>query len=134
MDTMEITFPGGKKVTAAYRGFTIDTDQPPEEGGDGSAPEPYDLVPAALGTCTGIYLLSFCTERGIDTRGLTLRLTPQKNERTHLFERIGIEIGLPPDFPEKYTSAIARVAQMCTVKRGFDQPPECDVVVKRREA
>jgi putative redox protein len=133
MDQMIITFPGGKRVDAAYRGFTVRTDQPPEEGGEGSAPEPYDLLPAALGTCTGVYLQAFCAERGIDPRGLTLTLAPVKNEQTHLFERITVTIGLPPGFPPKYAAAVARVAGMCTVKRSLAQPPECDIVVQSHD-
>ncbi len=38
---MKISFPGGKKVDADYKGFTIKTDQPRHEEGDGSAPEPF---------------------------------------------------------------------------------------------
>ncbi len=34
---MEINFPGGKKVDAIYKGFTIKTDQPEHEGGEGTA-------------------------------------------------------------------------------------------------
>jgi len=51
---MEITFPGGKKVNSTYKGFTVETDQPKDEGGDGSAPEPYDLFLSSIGTCTGV--------------------------------------------------------------------------------
>jgi putative redox protein len=47
---MEISFPGGQKVDAQYSGFTIHTDQPVEDGGDGSAPTPFSLFLASLGT------------------------------------------------------------------------------------
>ncbi len=57
--TMEIVFPGNKKVNARYRGFTIETDQAREEGGDGSAPEPFDLFLSSMGTCAGIYVVYF---------------------------------------------------------------------------
>lgn len=33
---MRICFPGGKRVNATYKGFTIKTDQPVESGGEGS--------------------------------------------------------------------------------------------------
>ena len=64
---MEIVFPAGKKVNALYRGFTIETDQPENGGGDGSAPSPFDLFLASIGTCVGFYVLSFCHERSIPT-------------------------------------------------------------------
>jgi putative redox protein len=51
--TMEITFPGNKKVNSTYKGYTVQTDQPVAEGGDGTAPEPFDLFLSAIGTCAG---------------------------------------------------------------------------------
>lgn len=41
--TMQVVFPGGKRVNALYKGFTIETDQSREGGGGGAAPEPFDL-------------------------------------------------------------------------------------------
>lgn len=64
--------PRRKKVNAIYKGFTVDTDQPKAEGGDGSTPEPYNLFLASIGTCAGIYVLYFCHERGIDTAALKM--------------------------------------------------------------
>ena len=40
MSTMTVRFPGGKRVDAEYGGFTIRTDQPPQGGGEGTAPPP----------------------------------------------------------------------------------------------
>ena len=56
---MEIYFPGNKRVYANYGGFTIETDQPARGGGDDSAPAPFDLFLASIGTCAGIYALNF---------------------------------------------------------------------------
>ena len=127
---MDISFPGGKKVNATYKGFTVATDQPKDEGGDGSAPEPYDLVLASLGTCAGVYVLYFCDERKIDTTGLKMNLQAEKNEKTHLFEEIRIQIELPAGFPEKYKRAVVRAAELCTVKRSFVHPPNFTVTAE----
>jgi len=54
---MEVFFPDGKKVNSTYKGFTVKTDQAKNEGGDGTAPEPYDLFPAYIGTCAGVYVV-----------------------------------------------------------------------------
>ena len=48
---LTVTFPGGKKVNAEFKGFTIKTDQPQTNGGDGTAPSPFDLFLASIGTC-----------------------------------------------------------------------------------
>ena len=98
---MTLRFPGGKRVDASYEGFTIETDQPVDEGGDGSAPEPFNLFLASLGTCAGVYVLYFCAERDIDTTGLKMDLTFEKDEDTHLVKKVSMQIGLPPGFPRK---------------------------------
>jgi hypothetical protein len=38
IETMEIVFPGGKRVNALYKIFVIQTDKPRELGGEGAAP------------------------------------------------------------------------------------------------
>ncbi|MBC8391583.1 MAG: OsmC family protein [Deltaproteobacteria bacterium] len=124
---MAVFFPGGKKVNSTYRGFTVETDQPTEDGGDGTAPEPYDLFLASIGTCAGVYVVYFCHERGIDTSGLKMTVQFEKNEKTHLIEEVRIHIDLPPEFPEKYKSAVVRTAGLCTVKRSLVDPPRFEI-------
>jgi len=51
---MEIVFPGGKKVDALYKGFKIQTDQSERNGGEATAPVPFDLFLSSIGTCAGI--------------------------------------------------------------------------------
>lgn len=69
---MEITFPGGKKVNALYKGFTITTDQSKSNGGEASAPEPFSLFLVSIGTCAGIYVINFLQKRGLSTDGLKM--------------------------------------------------------------
>ena len=121
---MQIDFPGGKCVTSTYKGFTVKTDQPKSEGGDDSAPEPYDLFLSSIGTCAGVYIVYFCESRDIPTDEISMTLRFERNETSHLMEKIMIDIHLPPDFPKKYRKAVIRAAQMCTVKRNLINPPE----------
>jgi len=126
MDMM-ITFPGNKKVDSAYKGFTVHTDQPLSEGGENTAPEPFDLFLASIGTCAGIYVSSFCRERRIDTTDLRLLIGFHPNATTGMVERIEIQIKLPSGFPEKYKTAVIRTAGMCTVKKHLSAPPQFDI-------
>jgi putative redox protein len=124
---MRITFPGNKKVDSAYKGFTVHTDQPVSEGGENTAPEPFDLFLASIGTCAGIYVSSFCRERGIDTADLRLILGFHPNAVTGMIERIDIQIKLPSGFPEKYKDAVIRTAGMCFVKKQLQAPPQFQI-------
>ncbi len=121
---MQINFPGGKRVSADYKGFTLETDQPVNEGGTNSASEPFSLFLASLGTCAGVYVLYFCEERKIDTTGLKMNLAFGQDEKTHLVTKVGMHIHLPPGFPSKYKKAVIKAAGLCTVKRNIAEPPE----------
>ncbi len=124
---MEIVFPGGKKVDALYKGFTIKTDQAPYAGGEGSAPACFDLFLASIGTCAGMYVLSFCQKRNIAPEGLKLILKTEKDRQKRMISRIEIEIELPREFPEKYREAVIRSAKLCVVTKHMYDPPKIDV-------
>lgn len=123
---MLIDFPGGSRVDAHYGAFTVHTDQP--EGGAASAPTPFDLFLASLGTCAGFYVLSFCRSRNIPMTNIRLRQRDQVDPETHMLSHITIEIELPPDFPERYKSAVIRAAEQCKVKKHIEQPPKFEIV------
>jgi len=129
---MKITFPGGKKVNAEYNGFTHKTDQPLSAGGENSAPQPFDLFLVSLGTCAGIYVLSFCQQRGIAMAGIELRQSMEFDAQTHLIGQINIEIILSASFPEKYRAAVVQAAQLCTVKKHLENPPKFNLFTTSR--
>lgn len=124
---MEVVFPGGKKVDAIYNGFKIKTDQPTRGGGENSAPAPFDLFLASIGTCAGIYVLGFCQQRGISTDGVKII---QKMEFDPIKRGIGgisLEIQVPPEFPEQYKDAVIRSAELCAVKKHMHDPPKFNI-------
>ncbi len=127
MDEMTIDFPGGARVDAHYGPYTIKTDQPPSGGGSDSAPAPFSLFLASLGTCAGIYVLGFCRQRGLPTEGIKLVQRMTRNPATHMVDNISLEIQLPPGFPEKYKDAFIRVAEQCAVKKHIENPPHMEV-------
>ena len=126
--SVEIRFPGGMQVEAVHEGFLIRTDQPVDKGGSGSAPSPFDLFLASIGTCAGFYALRFCQQRNLDAEGLALSVTPERDAGGKHVDRIRIAVELPSLFPEKYREAILRAIDQCTVKRHLVHPPEIDVV------
>lgn len=124
MAFMDITFPGGLRVDASLRGMTISSDQPVFAGGEGSAPAPFDMFLASIGTCAGIYALQFCNSKGISTEGLKLEMDVVKNRETGLLGQISLHLTLPEGFPEKYKAAIIRSMDLCAVKKHMFTPPE----------
>ena len=124
---MKVYFPGGKRVYADYGNFTIETDQPARGGGDDSAPAPFDLFLASIGTCAGIFALGFMQQRGIDPAGSSIQMTPQFDPNVGLITRIDLQLTLPDGFPEKYQSAIINAMNLCSVKKHLHQPPEFQI-------
>src|SRR5665811_1306339 len=120
---MKVYFPGNKRVYADYKGFTIETDQPTHGGGDDSAPAPFDLFIASIGTCAGIFMLGFMQQRNIPTEGAGITLRTEKDPETKLISKITLDLHLPPEFPEKYKEAVVNAVELCTVKRHLHQPP-----------
>ena len=129
----EIVLAGGKKVETKIRGFTINTDQPVADGGQDTAPSPFELFLASLGTCAGYFVASFCQARSIPTDNIAMMQTVVRNDATHMVEKIIIDIKLPPDFPEKYKDAVVRAAESCTVKKHLAAPPQVQVVARLGE-
>jgi putative redox protein len=126
---MEITFEGGKVVTAHSHGHIIKTDQPVHSGGQDSAPSPYELFLASIGTCAGIYVKSFCDNRKIPTENISIIQTAVFDEETGLPTNIKLDINLPADFPEKYKEAVISVAELCKVKKTLADPPAFEFVI-----
>lgn len=130
---MEIYFEGNKKVNASYGDMVIRTDQPSEAGGEGSAPAPFDLFLASIGTCAGIYIKSFCDQRGIPSDNIRIIQSVNYDMKKRLIDEINLDIKLPPDFPEKYKDAVINAANLCAVKKHLLDPPQINVKIERTE-
>ncbi len=126
---MIIDFPRGAKVDAHFGPYTIPTDQPPPDG-EASAPTPFEVFLASLGTCAGIYVLGFCRKRGISTDGMRIVQRIHSNPTTGMAEKIELEIQVPPSFPKEYYGALVRSAELCKVKKTLEQPPQFEIVTK----
>lgn len=124
-----VKFPGGKRVDAEYKGFTVMTDQPVKGGGGGSAPTPFDLFLSSIGACAGIYVLDFCQQRNIPTEGSTLVMKTERDPQSKMIKKISIDINLPKDFPTKYSHAVKSAAELCPVKKHITNAPAFDIKV-----
>lgn len=128
-----VDFPGGARVDAHFGPYTVQTDQPPMGGGEGSAPTPFAIFLSSLGTCAGIYVLGFCRQRGLSTDGIRIVQRMYNNPMTGMVGKFELEIQVPPSFPEKYRPALIRAADQCAVKKHFEHPPSFEIITKEVE-
>jgi putative redox protein len=130
---MVISFPGGARVDASFESFTVATDQPPIGGGEGTAPTPFSLFLASIGTCAGISILGFCKQRGLPTDGIQILERIHRDPASGMVDTIDLEIQVPPSFPEKYYDSLVRSANLCAVKKHLEHPPSFNVFTKVNE-
>jgi uncharacterized OsmC-like protein len=121
---IEVHFPGGKRIDAKIGDFIVHTDQSPENGGEATAPEPFQLFLASIATCAGIYALEFCQARELSSEGMALTMSFEWDEKKYAIETMNIELKLPPGFPDQYKKAVVRAMDLCTVKKHIIHPPE----------
>jgi ribosomal protein S12 methylthiotransferase accessory factor len=123
---MIIDFPGGSRVDAHFGSFTVATDQPPAA----TAPSPFEIFLSSIGTCAGIYVLGFCKQRNLPAEGIRIVERINHSPSTDMVETIGLEIQVPPEFPEKYRDALIHSAEQCAVKKHLEKPPRFDITTR----
>lgn len=70
----------GFRTGVAVRQHTLVADEPVEAGGTDEGPTPYDLLGAALGTCTAMTLRMYADRKGWPLRGITVHV---EHDRLH---------------------------------------------------
>ena len=130
MHRMRVDFPRGLRVRADLGEVEVLTDQPVRRGGEGSAPAPFDLFLASIGTCAGLYALQFLRRRDMPTEDLRLTLETEEDAERGMLSKVTIRIALPDGFPDKYRDALVRAVELCSVKRQILEPPRFETVVE----
>jgi len=123
-----VSFPGNKRVNAAIGGFTVQTDQLPRNGGDGTAPQPFDLFFVSLATCAGISGLDYLQKLDLPTAGLGVTLVALRHPREPRYDRVRVEVTIPEGLPEEHVGPLLEEVADCSVKRHVLQPPTFEVV------
>ena len=127
---LKVVFGDNYKIDVDYKGFTVKTDQPVRDGGDGTAPGPFDYFLVSLAACAGFYAVAFCRERKIPMEGLGVVMTTERGEVSKMIDKMTITVDLPAGFPEKYRFALVKAIDHCTVKAHIQRAPQFEIVVR----
>jgi putative redox protein len=118
-----VSYPAPGRIRAQARDLVVEVGPPPHRGGDPDTYGPFDILLAALATCTGFPVMDFLEERGFPAREAAVHIRAQRGEDSHLLEEVEIEILAPPGFPKKYEAALLRAAGLCFIKEQLGKAP-----------
>ena len=92
----------------------IPADEPREEGGDDSGPEPHELLLAALGACSSMTVKLYADRKGWPLRSVEVRLTGQRGEVGYRIER---SLRLEGDLTDEQKARLVEIAEKCPVAK-----------------
>ena len=107
-------------------------DEPVAAGGLGSGPNPYDLLSAALGSCTAMTLRLYAERKAWPLSHVRVRAAHHRGA-LHARDAFSLDISLEGDLDETQRARLMEIAQHCpvhlTLERGADVaarllPPE----------
>ena len=124
---VSVEYKDGKKQDVKLGKYIVSTDQMEEEGGDETAPSPFQLFVMSLAACAAYYVREFCTSRDLSTDGIKVTQMIDMDWQKKALRFVKITVELPESFPEKYRDAVVRAAQQCSVKKAISQMPEIEI-------
>ena len=117
---------GPHRQTLSIGPHRIVSDLPSLEGGEDAGPSPYDMLAAALGSCTAMTVAWSAEKHKIPLQDLDVRVTQSRGSGGHLF-RVAIE--LRGDLDDEQRATLERAAGHCPVSRTLQHPISIDTRV-----
>ena len=106
------------------------TDEPERLGGEGSAPAPHELFPAALAACVSTTLVMYARTKGWELGDVRV-VVDYDNRSTP--RRFDVTIDLGGELTTEQLSRLRRVAESCPVRRSIEAGIEFQETIEHRE-
>jgi len=116
--TTTITYSGNLHTEAVHvrSGNSLTTDAPTDNGGEGKAFSPTDMVATALGTCVLTIMGQAAVRDGVDMTGAKAEVTKTMSSSPRRISAIDIEIYMPDhSYSDKEKASLLRAAKHCPV-------------------
>ena len=103
----------------------LTTDEPEDVGGDGSAPSPHELLPAAVAACISTTLVMFARRKGWALEDVEVEVAYDNRSTPR---RFGVAVCVSGDLDASQVELLEKVAASCPVRRAL----EAEVVFEER--
>ena len=104
------------------------TDEPESVGGNGSAPAPHELLPAALASCISTTLVMYARTMEWDLGEVTVEVEYDHQATPRIFE---VAIDLTGDLTDEQLDRLEKVAAACPVRRSIETNVEFREHIRR---
>jgi len=121
--TIEIG-PEGFKSTISVGPHKLTSDEPESLGGTDLGPSPYELLAAALGSCTVMTLRMYANLKKWDLKGVKVDVDHRKEEGEDGKSKVDVftrEIQFFGDFDEKQYERMLSIANRCPVHKTLSE-------------
>jgi len=107
------------------------TDEPEAVGGDGSAPAPHELLPAALASCISTVLVMYARTKGWDLGHVSVAVEYDNQSAPRRFD---VRISFTGDLSAEQLRRLEKVAATCPVRRSLEAGMEFHEEIESRSA
>lgn len=113
-------------------------DEPPEAGGNGEGPTPYDMLASALGGCTAMTLHFYAKREGLPLEGVDVKVTHDRQHaqdcadcttQSGYIHRFRVELQLHGALTDEQRQKLLSIAGRCPVKKTLSSEIRVDAVL-----
>jgi uncharacterized OsmC-like protein len=105
----------------------IETDLPPEYGGQGRSFSSTDLVSAALGTCTITSIGKILEREGYDPNLLKIEIIKELSQAPKMIKAIKLKVIHPKLFHKDLIKKLEKATNSCPVKRSLNDDVQIEI-------
>jgi putative redox protein len=124
--TVSETGEGDFQVEVSAGGVHFLADEPPEVGGLGSGPTPYDLLAAGLGACTAMTLRMYARRKKLPLDHVTVTVGHSRRRGTEPADLFTRRLLLTGDLTGEQQQRLVEIADRCPVHRTLERGAAMD--------
>lgn len=124
--TVAETGEGNFQVEVSAGGVHFLADEPPEVGGLGSGPTPYDLLAAGLGACTAMTLRMYARGKQLPLEHVSVTVGHSRRRGTEPADLFTRRLLLKGDLSDEQRQRLVEIADKCPVHRTLENGAAMD--------